>query len=41
MSLVLDGTNGVVPLSGALDRVRIASTNADTFDAGAINILYE
>jgi hypothetical protein len=28
-------------LSGTLDRVRVTSTGADTFDAGSINILYE
>ncbi len=34
--------NGYVPLSGALDRVRITTVNGtDTFDAGSINILYE
>ena len=34
--------NGVVTLSGALDRVNITTTNGtDTFDAGSINILYE
>jgi len=33
---------GNVALSGALDRVRITTTNGtDTFDAGSINILYE
>jgi len=33
---------GNVTLSGALDRVRITTTNGtDTFDAGSINILYE
>jgi hypothetical protein len=33
---------GSVALSGALDRVRITSSNGtDTFDAGTINILYE
>jgi len=34
---------GISPaLSGALDRVRITTTNGtDTFDAGSINILYE
>lgn len=33
---------GSIALSGALDRVRITSTNGtDTFDAGSINILYE
>ena len=31
-----------IPLSGALDRVRITTVNGtDTFDAGSINILYE
>lgn len=33
--------SGGVTLSGALDRVRIATTSTDTFDAGSINILYE
>lgn len=33
---------GVIALSGALDRVRITTVNGtDTFDAGTINILYE
>lgn len=33
---------GDITLSGALDRVRITTTNGtDTFDAGSINILYE
>lgn len=33
---------GTGTLSGALDRVRITTTNGtDTFDAGSINILYE
>jgi hypothetical protein len=33
---------GSIALSGALDRVRITSTNGtDNFDAGSINILYE
>lgn len=33
---------GDVTLSGALDRVRITTTNGtDTFDAGTINIMYE
>jgi hypothetical protein len=33
---------GDVTLSGALDRVRITTTNGtDTFDAGTVNILYE
>ena len=32
---------GTLTLSGALDRVRITSTNGtDTFDAGTINIMY-
>lgn len=34
-------TGGDVTLSGALDRVRITTNGADTFDAGSINILYE
>jgi hypothetical protein len=34
--------NGSIALSGALDRVNITTTNGtDTFDAGAINIMYE
>lgn len=34
--------NGVIALSGTLDRVRITTVNGtDTFDAGTINILYE
>jgi hypothetical protein len=33
---------GNVTLSGALDRVRLTTTNGtDTFDAGSVNILYE
>jgi len=33
---------GDITLSGALDRVRITTTNGtDTFDAGSVNILYE
>jgi hypothetical protein len=33
---------GSVALSGALDRIRITTVNGtDTFDAGAVNILYE
>ena len=32
---------GVKTLTGTLDRVRITSISSDTFDAGAINILYE
>ena len=35
-------SGGTGVLSGALDRVRITTTNGtDTFDAGSINILYE
>lgn len=35
-------SGGTGVLSGALDRVRITSTNGtDTFDAGSINIMYE
>lgn len=35
-------TAGSVPLSGALDRIRITTANGtDTFDAGSINIMYE
>ena len=34
--------NGIVALSGTLDRVRITTGNGtDTFDAGSINILWE
>lgn len=34
--------SGTVTLSGALDRVRITTSNGtDTFDAGTINIIYE
>jgi len=32
---------GDVSLSGALDRVRITSVSANTFDAGSVNIMYE
>ena len=32
---------GTITLSGTLDRVRLASTGTDTFDAGSVNILYE
>lgn len=32
---------GKVALSGALDRVRITTNAADTFDAGSVNIMYE
>lgn len=32
---------GAKTLAGVLDRIRITSTGADTFDAGSINILYE
>ena len=35
-------SNGVLALSGTLDRVRITTVNGtDTFDAGSINILWE
>jgi hypothetical protein len=34
-------TGGSKTLSATLDRVRITTTGADTFDAGSINILYE
>ena len=35
-------SNGSIALGGALDRVRITTVNGtDTFDLGAINILYE
>lgn len=34
--------NGIIALSGVLDRVRFTTSNGtDTFDAGAINITYE
>lgn len=37
-----DFTQGVIALSGVLDRVRITTVNGtDTFDAGSINIMYE
>lgn len=32
---------GSKTLSGTLDRVRMTTTGADTFDAGSVNILYE
>jgi len=32
---------GGVTLSGALDRVRISTTGADTFDAGSVSVMYE
>lgn len=36
------GIGGNITLSGAMDRVRITTSNGtDTFDAGSINILYE
>lgn len=34
-------SGGQLTLGGTLDRVRITTTGADTFDAGSINILYE
>ena len=35
-------TNGVVTLSGTLDRLRLTTVNGtDVFDAGSVNILYE
>ena len=35
-------SSGTVTLAGAIDRLRITTTNGtDTFDAGSINILYE
>jgi hypothetical protein len=38
----IGGGTGTVTLSGALDRVRITTSNGtDTFDAGSINILYQ
>ena len=38
----ITSTAGTKALSGVLDRIRITSTTGtDTFDAGAINILYE
>jgi hypothetical protein len=33
--------NGSISLSGLLDRIRITTNSADTFDAGTINIMYE
>jgi hypothetical protein len=39
-SIVFYG-GGAITLSGILDRVRIAATGGDSFDAGSINILYE
>jgi len=46
ISLTVSGyvtnTNGIIALSGILDRVVITTVNGtDTFDAGSINILYE
>jgi hypothetical protein len=38
---VMMSLTGSIALSGTLDRVRITTTGADTFDAGSINILYE
>lgn len=32
---------GAATLSGTLDRLRIATVNSETFDAGTINIMYE
>lgn len=33
---------GIVPLSGALDRVRLTTANGtDAFDAGTVNVMYE
>lgn len=32
---------GNVTLSGVLDRVRLATTSTDSFDAGSVNIFYE
>jgi hypothetical protein len=41
-STVTSTGNGVIALSGTLDRVRITTVNGtDTFDAGSINIMYE
>lgn len=39
-SFMINST-GAVALGGALDRVRITTTGADSFDSGSINILYE
>jgi hypothetical protein len=37
-----DWTAGRITLSGALDRVRITTSNGtDTFDAGTVNVFYE
>lgn len=33
--------SGNKTLSAALERIRITTTGADTFDAGSVNILYE
>jgi hypothetical protein len=34
--------NGILLLSGALDRVRITTVGStNTFDAGSVNIMYE
>ena len=34
--------DGSVALSGALDRIRVATANgSDTLDAGSVNIIYE
>jgi len=30
-----------VTLSGALDRIRLTSTGADTFDAGSVNVMWQ
>jgi hypothetical protein len=32
---------GGVTLSGAVDRLRLTTNGADTFDAGSVNVLYE
>jgi hypothetical protein len=34
-------TGTVLTLGGVLDRVRLTTVSADTFDAGSVNILYE
>ena len=33
--------SGYLALSGALDRVRLTTNGADTFDAGTVNVFYE
>jgi hypothetical protein len=33
--------SGQIALTGTLDRIRLTSVSADTFDAGSVNIIYE